>query len=264
MNEADRPEWQLPRGITRGLWEYTQCPHIANDYDDYFACNRLFDFDEQVLVSHGRRVFKAGAVAADLGCGTGRALIRIVHEGYQGLAIDLSGHMLQIVKEKAELDDLSIQCVQANLVELDCLEDNCVRLAVCLFSTLGMIRGNRNRQRVLEHVRRILEPGGVFVLHVHNYWYNLFDPGGPWWIVKNAFRSLCSSEVEAGDKYFSYRGVPGMFLHVFRRGEVKRALRRAGFRVRQTILLGPQRHGPLRWPWWLGRLRANGWIMACD
>ena len=54
-----------------------------------------------------------------------------------------------------------------------------------LFSTLGMIRGRENRQRVLNHVRRILKPGGLFVVHVHNLWYNLYDPGGPWWLVKN-------------------------------------------------------------------------------
>ena len=47
-----RPSWQLPAGVTRGSWDYIQADHIAHDYDDYFAYNSLFEFDEQVLARH--------------------------------------------------------------------------------------------------------------------------------------------------------------------------------------------------------------------
>jgi len=246
--------------VTRGLWDYVQSDEIARQYDDYFADNRLFELDEQVLARH----FTPPALVADLGCGTGRALVTLVRRGFTGLAIDLSEKMLDVVREKARLDNLPIECLQANMVELDGVADASVDYAICLFSTLGMIRGRDNRRRALAHIRRILKPGGLFVVHAHNFWFNLFDPNGPWWVLRSLLRSMWIRDVERGDKFFQYRGVPNMFLHVFTRGELTAALRGAGFRIKETVLLAANRRRPLRRPWLLGSIRANGWIVVCE
>ena len=132
-----------------------------------------------------------------------------------------------------------------------------------MFSTYGMIRGSQNRHRAFAHVQRILKPGGLFVLHAHNFWFNLYDPGGPWWLLGSIARSLVSRELETGDKFFRYRGVPHMYLHVFRLAELKRAMRRVGFHVEEVISLDVRRIKPLPRPWLLNALRANGWILAC-
>ncbi len=254
------PHWQLPTGVSRGSWEYMHSPDIAYDYDEFFAYNRLFELDEQELARH----LPQSGLVADLGCGTGRALLPLVRRGMRGLAIDLSEEMLSIVQEKAEIEDLPITGVLANLVELDCLATDSIDHAICMFSTLGMIQGQDFRQKALRHVRRILRSDGRFVLHVHNYWYNLYDPGGPWWLIKNLFRSILVGDIERGDKYFPYRGIPNMYLHVFTLGELKRELRTVGFQVQEIIPLDARRMGRLRYPWWLGRLRANGWICVCQ
>ena len=70
--------------------------------------------------------------------------------------------------------------------------------------------------------------------------------------------------MEAGDKFFDYRGIPKMYLHVFRRGEIRSDLRRAGFRIREMIPLDVRRTRGLRWPWLFHRLRANGWVIVCE
>ena len=260
--DHDRPDWQLPPGVTRGLWDYVNSHHIADDYDQYFAENRLFEFDQQVIQQY---LLPGGAahptLVADLGCGTGRALVPLVRRGCRGLAVDLSQRMLEIVRAKAAQQSLPIACVRANLVDLTAIADGAVDHAISLFSTLGMIRGRENRRLALGHVRRIVRPGGVFVLHVHNYWYNLYDPGGPWWLLKNLCRAGLVRDVEAGDKKFAYRGVPNMFLHVFTMGEVRRALRRAGFRIERVIPLDPRRNRQLAARWFAPNLRANGWIV---
>lgn len=250
----------FPPGVTRGLWEYASADHIAEDYDEYFSYNRLFELDEQVLNRH----FKKKGTVADLGCGTGRALVPLARRGFSGIAIDLSEPMLRVVRRKADAEDLPITCLRANLVELDGLADGQVDYAMCLFSTLGMVEGRGNRRRILAHAGRILKPGGLFIMHAHNYWYSLFDPGGPAWVAGNLWQSLTRRGVERGDKRFRYCGVPDMFLHLYTRGELTGELRRAGLAIKEVIPLDPQRHRALRWPWLLGRLRANGWIVVCE
>ena len=251
---------QLPRGVPRGVWQYAQATHIAEEYDEYFARNDLFELDEQVLLRH----FSLPGLVVDLGCGTGRVLLPLARRGFRTLGVDLSAPMLQLVGEKARLEDLSIGRVRANLVELGCLGSDSVDYCICLFSTLGMVRGRENRQQVLGHVRRILKPGGLFVIHVHNFWYSLFIPPGRGWAVRQLLSSPFRRNVERGDKFFDYRGIPKMFLHTFSRSELLGALADAGFDVKELIPLNATRGRPLRFRWFFGGLRANGWIAVCE
>jgi len=258
MRESERPSWQLPPGVSRSLWEYVHSYWIASDYDNYFAHHRLFELDKSVL----NRYLCPGRTVVDLGCGTGRALIPLVRRGLKGVAVDLSRDMLDIVQEKSDRQRLEINCVQANMVELDWLTSASVDYVICLFSTLGMIQGAENRRRALAHIRRILKPDGLFVLHVHNFWFNLFDPGGPWWVLKNFVRSALFRDIERGDKFFPYRGIPNMFLHVFTYREITSLLRTAKLHVIEPIHLNPARRGPLSRPWLFKNIRANGWILV--
>lgn len=242
------------------MWQYSHSESIATDYDHYFAHNQLFEFDEQIIARH----FTNPGLVADFGCGTGRALIPLARRGFRTLGIDLSEAMLRVVQEKAEIDELEVMRVRANLVELDGLQDQVLDYAICLFSTLGMIRGRTNRRQFLTHVHRTLKPGGLFVLHVHNYWFNLFDRLGRRWILRNTIESALNREIERGDKFFDYRGVPKMFLHTFPRRELLRELRRVGFHIRDLTPLNLERTRRLPHPWFFGSLRANGWIVVVE
>lgn len=264
MSRQNRAHWKLPAGVTRGLWDYVHSDPIAWDYDDYFAYHRMFDVDQQAvreaLDEFGGR---PGDRVADLGCGTGRGLLPLVRDGYRGLAIDLSRPMLDVVRSKAVDESLAIDCLRANLVDLSGLADNSVDHAISLFSTIGMIQGRANRRAALGHVHRILRSGGVLVLHAHNYWFNLRDLYGPWLLLQNAVRATLRRDWELGDRYFNYRGVNNMFLHVFRKGELRRDLVDAGFRIRRWMPLHPKTLQSLAWPWLAGWLRTIGWIVVC-
>jgi len=254
-----RPEWQLPPGVTAGVWEYTQTDHIAEDYDEYFALNQLFDFDERILAQY----FRTEGLVADLGCGTGRALLPLARRGYHCLGIDLSLPMLQVLGRKAAQEGLCIHRLRANLVELDCLADESVEYACCLFSTLGMIHGRENRARFLRHAGRILKPGGPLVLHMHNLWYNLASAAGRRWLKDHLFHHMLRRQGEPGDKFFNYRGIPRMFVHAFTWRDLVHTLEEAGLQIETAVPLHTTRQRPLRWPWLFGRLRANGWIVVC-
>lgn len=264
-----RPSWQLPVGVTRGTLDYAESLAVATDYDSYHADNPLFQFEEQLLTAE----FSTPGVVADLGCGTGRALLPMVRAGHTGVAVDLSPHMLEVVKQQAEAESLDVRTVQANLVDLSDdasggIADDSVDYAMCLFSTLGMIRGRENRRQALLHMQRILRPGGKLVLHVHNFWFNLRDApnawGGPWWVAKNLIRPITGSELEIGDKFYPYRGIPNFFLHVFRKRELTADLTAASLRAREWLHLDVKRRHALKHAWCLPAIRANGWIVVCE
>ena len=135
MTQPDRPTWQLPPGVSRGTWDYVHAPHIADDYDDYFAFNSLFEFDEAVLAA----VARPGLVA-DLGCGTGRALVPLVRAGHRGLASIVRAHAAHRAGEGDRGGARHrLRAGEPGRARRD--RRRAVDYAMCMFSTLGMIRG---------------------------------------------------------------------------------------------------------------------------
>ncbi len=257
---GSKPTWQLPRGVTRGSLDYIESPAIADGYDEDLAFGSDWQFDEEVI----QQFIPPTGLVADLGCGTGRALLPLVRRGNRGLAVDLSAEMLRIVREKADAEQLQLDTLQANLVELDPIASQSVDHALCMFSTLGMIKGAAHRKTFLDHAWRILKPGGRLVVHVHNFWFNLLEPDGAWWIARHLVRSRLTRDMERGDKYYHYRGIPNFFLHVFSRREFRQALKASQFHIREMIPLRTDRQARLPCPWLLGRMRASGWIALCE
>jgi SAM-dependent methyltransferase len=252
------PDWQLPPGVTRGLWDYLHDPQIAQSYDASLAASSLFTADLRFTERHCARPSKL----LDLGCGTGRLLVPFAQRGYWVLGVDLSEPMLRAAGARAAQAGVVIQRLKANLVDLSCLADESFDYAACLFSTLGMIDGSQNRQQVLKHVYRLLRPGGRLVLHVHNRWFNAWDPSGRRWLLQNAWRSLLGLEPAGGRRMPVHQGIVGLTLHLFTRREVVRLLRRVGFRMcaLEPVSLRPDGRLPLPYlvPW----LRAYGYLLT--
>src|SRR5262245_41473884 len=213
------PDWQLPPGTDRGLWDYVQSSRVAREYDDALAGTPLLEFDLRFAERH----FPTPGRLIDLGCGTGRLVMRFAPRGYACTAVDLSDAMLDIVREKSEAAGVAVERMKANLVELDVIPDGSFDYAACLFSTLGMIRGAGHRAKFLAHVRRLLKPAGVFVLHAHNARYRFG-------------RGLGRRGPEPGDHTMpQHRGGADLTLHHFTRRELVGDLFTAGFRITELL-----------------------------
>jgi SAM-dependent methyltransferase len=255
-----RPDWQLPRGVSRGLWDYLHDPDIACGYDASLASSSLAGVD----VAFCQRIFDRPGRLVDLGCGTGRLLVPFARRGYWVLGVDLSEEMLKQAAGKADAAGVQIHRLQANLVDLAGLADRSFDYAACLFSTLGMIAGDAERQQALKHVYRILRPGGKFVLHVHNRWFDLWTWQGRKWLIEDLVRSVLLRQ-GSGDRLMPvHQGIVGLSLHLFRRREIVGLLRDAGFRIREIRPVSLQRDGrlilPALWPW----ARAYGYLIAAE
>ena len=134
------PDWQLPPGVTRGLWSSLQDAEAARRYDEGLVGSRLLEVD----VAFARRHFARPGRLLDLGCGTGRLLLPFARQGFPVLGVDLSEEMLRVAGSKAAAAGLAIQRVKANLAA-------------------GLLRGWRLRLRRLpvQHARHRRRGGAI-------------------------------------------------------------------------------------------------------
>ena len=232
---------------------------MALDYDRYFSGTRLFDFDVDVLDG----LLTTPGKLLDLGCGSGRHVVHFARRSFDVTGLDLSGHMLGVTRDKLIREGLHAELLQHDLCEPGLFDDDVFDYAVCMFSTLGLIRGRAHRVNALREVRRVLKPGGLFVFHVHNRWHNVFDPQGRAWLLRTCL-TMPLQGYEVGDKIMeNYRLIPRMYLHIFSLGEVRSMLRRAGLKLCEVISLNRARDGRLSGKW-LRSVRANGFLVVAS
>lgn len=243
-----RPDWLRPTGVAEGTWAYTQQRSIADHYGDFVAGTPLCSLDQHFVGQHFPTRNTSGGNQQscriiDFGCGNGRSLIPLAAKGYETIGVDLSQSMLANAAQNAARATrqadvaAAMRWVRANLVELDCFADRSADHGICLFSTLGMIQGRVHRRQFLQHARRIVADGGSFVLHVHNVWSAIAEPGGPMRLSGSAWKSLTIPEHDFGDHVYAYRGLSNMFLHRFRWSELERDLSDSGWDVAQKHLV---------------------------
>ncbi len=253
------PDWQLPPGVSRGLWDYTHARHIAVGYDRFHAQDSLFAFDQQLL----EQEFSTPGRLIDLGCGTGRHLLAFAKQGFEVTGVDLSSEMLAIAQIKAASAGVTISTLQANIVELQDVPDSSYDYCFCLYSTLGMIDGSADRARALAHGVRVLKVGGRLALHVHNFWSIARQAQGRMWLGGH-LTGWMLGRVRLGDKTANYRGIGGFTLHFFRAGELRNLLRQLGLQIRRWVPLTAAPVRALPMGWFASDWRAFGWVVIAE
>jgi SAM-dependent methyltransferase len=253
-------DWQLPPGVSREVWDYLHDSTLAQGYDESLAGTPLLQLDQQFVQRHCPTVGRV----VDLGCGTGRVAIPLALRGHRVVAVDLSADMLRVAGKKAESARVTVRRLRANIVDLDCLRDGAFDYALCLFATLGMVATADTRRRVMGHARRLLRPGGVFLLHVHSRWHHLRTRLGRRWLATDLWRSV-RGRPEAGDWRMAHHdGQTGWTMHLFTGREVGALLRSVGFEILEVWPVGVTTNGRMRWPGLFGGLRAYGFLVAAQ
>ncbi len=245
------PDWQLPAGVDRGLHDYMHSTDMVSGYDAMMAASPLAAFD----VQYCRRWFPLPGRVIDLGCGTGRLARALVPEGFEYIGVDLSEEMLTVARRMfpspLEGEGLGVRgsaaFLRGNLVELQSVVPASADYAACLFSTLGMIVGEHNRQAVVKNVFGLLKLGGRFVLHVHNRHFR-----------RLGLKGWANADITSPQ---AYGGAP-LTIHHFTKAEAVKLLEGVGFRILDVTAAGTA--GPLANPWLLPTVRAYGWLIAAE
>ncbi|WP_107724566.1 class I SAM-dependent methyltransferase [Desmospora activa] len=109
---------------------------------------------------------KQGTSLLDLCCGTGRHSIPLHRHGFCVTGVDLSPVLLQVAEEEAEGLDISFH--QGDMRDLP-FQDNQFDGLVNLFTSFGYFADDRENERVLREIARVVKPGGRFVIDYLNH-----------------------------------------------------------------------------------------------
>ncbi len=109
----------------------------------------------------------------DLACGTGGHALRFAQLGYQVMGIDRSYPMLELAREKAELQHLDVQFFQSPMESFSKLKlGREFDLVICLYDSLNYIVEDDLVARCFEDAFSHVRPGGLFIFDVTTE-YNL-------------------------------------------------------------------------------------------
>ncbi len=247
------PDWKLPPGVDRALWQYLHSTAHAGSYDAYLAQSPLASADVRLVFQFAdpRR-----DTLIDLGCGTGRMLEAWGMAGGTATGVDLSEPMLaeaQIKLDKSKTDIAfshasgpnnpervafgSITLSRENLTSLVGIPEGHFDRACCLYSTLGMVRTQSARAQALKSFHRVLKPGGLLMVHAHNLWSNLWHPVGRRFLLGNLWGLVRGSDAARDFINPTHQGLSQLALHMYSRGELNRDLRQAGFAIDRILPL---------------------------
>jgi len=102
----------------------------------------------------------------DLGCGPGLYSELLAKEGHKVTGVDFSSHSIEYAKKEAEKKNLDIRYINENYLELE-LKENSFDLVILIYTDFGVLLP-QERDQLLEVVKKVLKPKGIFIFDVLN------------------------------------------------------------------------------------------------
>jgi ubiquinone/menaquinone biosynthesis C-methylase UbiE len=220
--------------------------------DDIFAVFEKLDtpFLDKRL-KPGMRVF-------DATMGRGRHAIRYAKRGCDMWANDLNPHMVGIGRRAAKAANAKIKFSVLDARFLKGVPSGRFDVSYSMFSSIGTIPKKKNRQLAIGSIARVTKPGGLVIIHAHNFLDSFFKPDFIGWAVKSIIRP--DKTLESGDMVTDYNGLEDMFNHFYFPWEFRNSMREAGLEViEEHYMVYSQKRfitGPLR------GFKADGFIFV--
>ena len=102
----------------------------------------------------------------DLGCGPGLYSELLAKEGHKVTGVDFSSHSIAYARKEAEKKNLDIRYLNENYLGLD-LEENSFDLVILIYTDFGVLPPPE-RDQLLEVIKKVLKPNGIFIFDVLN------------------------------------------------------------------------------------------------
>lgn len=135
---------------------------IAEQYDFIFPFNPV----QKGFVEHSLSDPLGEKHVLDIGCGTGNLTIELSHLFKTVAGIDLDPAMIHAAKQKSGQPDFYCR----NMLKIsEDFSENTFDAVICFGNTLVHLDGTDRIGSFFSHVRKVLKPGGKFLLQIINY-----------------------------------------------------------------------------------------------
>jgi len=108
--------------------------------------------------------YKPGKTWLDISCGTGSMAIRLAQHGINMTAVDLSEHMIDIARKKAQDEDLHIDFKVGNMVNYS--SNKHFDVVINLHDGLNYLLEVTDIAQFLKNTYALLKPGGILIFDV--------------------------------------------------------------------------------------------------
>jgi len=157
---------------------------LAEHYSRMFGDFEVKAAEQRALLERlGVTAASPGALAVDLGCGSGFQSVALARLGYRVLAVDFSRPLLDELTARTR--GLAVEAVAGDIRDVARLAPQGVALAVCMGDTLSHLEREADLERVFQGVASRLVLGGRLVLSFRDLSGELRDldrviPVGAW------------------------------------------------------------------------------------
>ena len=155
---------------------------------------------------------KTSGKVLDLGSGSGRHLVKI--KGGKMYLLDFSKEMLKLAEKKSKSEKINAEFKQANIWEIP-YENEFFDYAICI-SALHCVEGEKNREKVVRELYRVLKKDGTAEI-------------GVWNIKSKRFKNLKGKE-----KYVKWTNKGERYYYLYDEKEIHDLFKKIGFKIIST------------------------------
>jgi len=180
---------------------------VATAYDTIESHNFILQWMRRRVQNAAAETFGRGARLLEIGCGTGTDALFLARRGHPLVALEPSGEMLAVAREKIALAGFAktVEFKQAGAEGIDDVIANYGAASFDgLFSNFGALNCTANLRPVARAATTLLRPGGKILL-------NLMPPICPWEIFYFLFKL---KPREAFRRWRGRSGTPGLAVRL--------------------------------------------------
>jgi SAM-dependent methyltransferase len=161
---------------------------------------------------------EGGERVLDLACGIGRHSLELRRRGFEVVGVDISPELLEIAAGEAEIQQLDIEFIQADLRELDLHGEFDLVLSLN-DGAVGYFETDEENHRTFEVISEALRAGGGHLAQTPNALNAAAQLPRKTWIVGESTLELSDHHWNAEDHYIEGSTVPIRLGEVFEKYE---------------------------------------------